>query len=102
MSHLRHLAKRYNIEVAAARHDMAFPNITKSGTDKDSLVNDYVEAIEALRVAGKKIGETSPNGRDYQGGDLNKAIQQHKERLVKIGNVMSELQMIAEEISNSE
>ncbi len=73
---------------------MQLPTIHNNGTSKASLIEALVSASEVLNLAYQKITETAPNGRDYypQGSvAMNRAIEEHQERLKKIDEVKGEL-----------
>lgn len=80
---------------------IAIPTIHINGTSQEELMNGYMDAIDALRIAISKIEACGPNGRDYypQGaGAMTLAQAQHTERLHKLGLVSSELIEIAEAV----
>lgn len=70
-----------------------------TGTARCDLQYDYFEANRALRNALEKLSEVSPNGRDYQGGDINAAMREHGDRCNKIRQVLAEIETIAESLA---
>jgi hypothetical protein len=80
---------------------MELPRINRlSGTTPDDLLKDYVKAIDAASEAIDALGGVWPNGRDYQGGNISRAMHEHAERCRSLRNVLAELTTIAESISN--
>ena len=80
---------------------LAVPTIHLNGTSKQELLDGYINALDALREAHKRLAATCPNGRDYypQGSEaINVAMQNHEGRMARIKFVMDELQEIAEAI----
>jgi hypothetical protein len=78
------------------------PTIHSNGTSKQSLLDGYCDAIDALHAAGSKLAAAYPNGRDYyvQDGDaIGAAMKQHEARLAKLKEVIGELEAIALAIS---
>lgn len=43
--------------------------ISGNGTSRQSLVDDRLEAVKALRIAAIKFRQTAPHGRDYVGAE---------------------------------
>ena len=80
---------------------MEIPHINKlSGTDPHDLLNDYLEAKNAIEEAISALSGVWPNGRDYQGGCIRTAMHEHAERCKALRQVVAELQTIAEGIMN--
>lgn len=80
---------------------LMIPTVHLNGTSKDALIETYCDAIDALHAAGRKMAETYPNGRDYypQGnGAINKAMDEHADRMARLKAVITELETIAHEI----
>ena len=76
---------------------MIVPTIHLNGTSKESLLEDLDSAFDALDVAFNKLKRTAPNGRDYypQGPDaLQKATDEHFDRLRKVQEVVDDLQSL--------
>lgn len=79
---------------------MEIPQINElSGTNQEDLLTDYLTALNAVRKATEAVSSVWPNGRDYQGGDIRKAMGEHAERLKKLRQVAAELETIAESIA---
>jgi hypothetical protein len=77
---------------------MILPTIHLNGTSRESLLEGYQEAIDALVEAGRKVAAAGPNGRDYyvQGNKaFPQAMDEHEARLTKIRKVILELEAIA-------
>jgi hypothetical protein len=81
---------------------LARPSVHLNGTSRDALVDGFCTAGAAVRKAIEALSEhAAPNGRDYytQGNGAMKLAQlQHAARLAKLGEVLAELQLIAEAI----
>lgn len=81
---------------------IAKPTIHLNGTSRESLLESYMAAGDAITVAIQQLIQAAPNGRDYypQGdGALREAMRQHEERIASLRKVMEELQEIAEAIA---
>jgi len=79
--------------------ELVHPTIHLNGTGRDSLVAEWEKAWDACESAFEALKRTAPNGRDYypQGSDaLEKAIEQHRDRLRKIQSVQDDLQALME------
>lgn len=73
------------------------PTIHLNGTSRYGLLDPIREALRALREAEDKVGRTAPHPRDYypQGDAIYaRAAALHRERLVKLHEVITELQSI--------
>jgi hypothetical protein len=74
---------------------MIIPTIHLNGTPKDRLLEQNIEAGQALRVAIDKLSEAGPNGRDFypQGDDaFREAQKEHISRLQRLQSVYKELE----------
>jgi len=81
------------------------PTVHMNGTSRESLLEGYCNAINALQEAGSKLAAAAPNGRDYyvQGGDATKlAMDQHYARMAKLKEVIAELETIAMHVADTE
>jgi hypothetical protein len=77
------------------------PQINRlSGTTPDDLLKDYVIAKKAVDEAIQALSGVWPHGRDYQSGDIRKAMHEHAERCRALRLVSNELETIAEGILN--
>lgn len=80
---------------------MELPRISRlSGTHPEDLFKDTMLALDAVQKATEATAGLWPNGRDYQGGDIRKAMHEHAERVKHLRQVAAELQTIAEGIQN--
>jgi hypothetical protein len=80
------------------------PTININGTSARELLEQQVTAITTLRAAISTVQAAAPNGRDYQTalpGMFHLAQVGHADRLARLESVMSELEQIAEHISDS-
>ena len=76
---------------------MMIPTVHLNGTGKQTLLDDYDAAFDALDTAFNKLKQTAPNGRDYyvQGNEaLQQAAEEHIGRLCQIQAVMDDLQQL--------
>lgn len=78
------------------------PLVHLNGTSKQSLLDQYENAIKALEDAKEVLLKSAPNGRDYyplEEGAYGIAFNQHVTRIGKIDSVINELASIVEEIA---
>jgi hypothetical protein len=78
--------------------ELAIPTIHVNGTSRDSLLEDFCAAIDAIHDAGRKLARATPNGRDYytQGpAAILSAMAQHEARMAKLKSIAAELEDIA-------
>lgn len=78
--------------------NLEIPVVHLNGTSKESLIEGYVNASEAVRAAIVALGEAAPNQRDYylRPGTFERAEEQHMSRLQRLIDVMQELRELAE------
>ena len=82
--------------------EIMIPVLHLNGTSKNELVNQYENAIIALKEALQVVLKSAPNGRDYYPLGPNAyevAREQHYARITKINQVIEELSSIAEKIA---
>jgi hypothetical protein len=92
----------YDIKWSAIKRPLMVPTVHLNGTSRDSLLEGYKHAANAVRDAIIALDEAAPHGRDYypQGkGSIDQAIQEHRERMLKLADVISELEQIAQAIA---
>jgi hypothetical protein len=91
-----------NISVHTNRSiTMEIPQISRlNGTHPDDLLKDYIHARDAVEEAIKALSGVWPHGRDYQSGDLRKAMHEHGERSRALRQVAIDLQVIADGIAS--
>ena len=80
---------------------MRTPDVHLNGTSAEALLDQYSEAVEALRLAIAAVQFAAPNGRDYylQGGTaITEAWQEHTARIEALTAVRHGLQEITEHI----
>jgi hypothetical protein len=82
---------------------MMVPTLHLNGTSRVELLNQQLEALQALRLALLTMRAAAPNGRDYypQGpGALAKAQTEHELRLSHVQEALAGLEALAMAISN--
>lgn len=78
---------------------MQLPCININGTDPENLLTDYIKAKQALQVAAEALSAVWPHGRDYQTlqyGAHQRAADEHAARIIKVREVIAEIETIAE------
>jgi hypothetical protein len=74
------------------------PTVHLNGTSKEELLSGYLKARSALIAARAALAEAAPNGRDYyvqEPAAIVIAMRQHELRLIKIDDVIEELEELA-------
>lgn len=92
---------KYQFGWSVIKRSLMVPTIHPNGTSRDYLLESYKHAADAVRDAIIALDEAAPHGRDYypQGqGAIDHAIEEHRERLMKLADVISELEQIAQAI----
>lgn len=77
---------------------MTKPTIHLNGSDSESLLSNYMNALTAVQEAIVAIRMTAPHGRDYYvSGDaaIHAAMHEHSNRLAMLEAVRGELDMLA-------
>ena len=80
---------------------MMLPTIHLNGTSQDSLLEQFADASEAVRVALQDLQQAAPHGRDYypQGPEaFGRATAEHRKRVDALVGVRHELETIIEGI----
>lgn len=83
---------------------MMMPTVHMNGTGKETLLNDHVDAMAAIRGAMEALRKAAPNARDYyvQGDDAyTKAREEYSARQQKLADVLDELEVIASHLADS-
>lgn len=78
---------------------LAVPTIHINGSSREFLINDMLQATDAIRAAIDAVRKAAPNARDYypQGtGAFDRAMTEHRARLAKLESVWSEIGEIIE------
>ena len=73
------------------------PRVHMNGTSRDSLVAALDAAHDTIGQAYESLKQTAPNGRDYytEGPQaMEKAQDEHRDRLLALHNVQAELYAI--------
>lgn len=82
---------------------LTLPTVHLNGTSRDSLLEGYIAALDALRLAMEALQAAAPNARDYyvQAGDTFCIAQnQHFTRLARLRETLEEPNTIAEHVSS--
>lgn len=77
---------------------MQFPQVTVNGTDKDTLRDNYLRAVNAADNLLVALRECAPHARDFGvggRGDLYVAIEEHLTRVRAVEDVRRDLDMLA-------
>jgi len=77
------------------------PIINLNGTSADELMNQNIEAAEALRAAILALQKAAPHGRDYQtamNDEYKQARAEHQARLVILNSVLDQIVSIGSDI----
>jgi len=80
---------------------MQLPQININGTERSDLLEDYMGARRALQHAVEALSAASPHGRDYQTaepGAFYAAQREHADRILRVRQVMAEIETIAEHL----
>ncbi|MBP7649697.1 MAG: hypothetical protein KA744_07615 [Phenylobacterium sp.] len=85
---------------------MQLPTVNLNGTSKGDLLEQQVEAMEAIRAAIEAAQQACPNGRDYvpQGSPeaqaaLQRALVEHCDRVSRLQVLLKEYETIAEHVA---
>lgn len=84
---------------------MMIPTVHLNGTSKTELVEQNERVFVALQNAYVAMKQASPNGRDfYTKGDsaLSRALEEHRERMVRMHTLMDQYEQIIGEIEKQE
>lgn len=76
---------------------LAAPTIHLNGTSRDELLTALENSHEALTSANDALRKTAPNGRDYYvqaEGCFNKAVDEHRNRMLRLTHVEAEIAAI--------
>ncbi len=84
---------------------MEYPTVHLNGTSKQALLDQQIDAINALRVAASAMRAASPHQRDYyvkkdQAVAWARAREEHVLRLRAIDALINELTEIAKEVAD--
>ena len=81
---------------------LVIPTVHMNGTGKETLLREYVNAMNAVEKAVEALAQVTVHGRDYyvQGPDwIHAAMLQRCNQFEKLRAVRDELEMIAVAIS---
>jgi len=89
--------------------NITLPTVHLNGSSKQSLLDCYFDAAEALRKALVAVQATAPHGRDYyvqrtHDGEhvTHRAIAEHVDRLKRLESVLRELNALALHVCDQE
>ena len=71
-----------------------------TGTTPSDLLEQYMNAVRAVKAAGTAMSGVWPHARDYQGGSINVAMHEHAERCRALTKVAGELQIIVDALTS--
>jgi hypothetical protein len=77
------------------------PTIHLNGTSREELIRQLQQAVTALTEAHRALENAAPHGRDYypQGkGAIQQAVIEHRERLMRLGDIQEEILAILDVI----
>ena len=77
---------------------LTLPDYGLNGSGATNLLNDAVDAAEALKDALAALRKMMPHGRDYQlmpAGACSEARVQHAARILKVDSVLAEVEALA-------
>lgn len=84
---------------------MQLPIVNLNGTSASELLEQHLLVCRHIRHAIEALQEACPHGRDYQTlGDekapqaLHRALDEHSNRLLKLRQVLAEVETIAEHV----
>lgn len=78
------------------------PTVHLNGTSRDGLLDGYMAAMDALRLAIQAVQAAAPNARDYyvqSNMSAHLARDEHFTRLARLRETLDELNTIAEHVA---
>ena len=83
---------------------VSLPTVHLNGTSRDTLLEGYIAALDALRLAREALQAAAPNARDYymQPNSFALAVEEHAirwTRLARLRETLDELNTLAEHVS---
>lgn len=78
------------------------PTINLNGTAAKSLMEGYLDIIQAAHILEGVLGSYRPHGRDYQTarhGKFDIAVAQHQARIERVVRIRAEITEIAESVA---
>lgn len=79
-------------------NNLIAPTVNLNGSNADRLIEDYIEVMNAIRLAEDLLAGIAPHGRDYQTVPVQEyplAREQHRRRMVFLASVRADLELIA-------
>ena len=80
---------------------LTLPTTHLNGTSRDTLLEGYIAALDALRLAMEALQASAPSARDYYvrtEGAFCMAQNQHFVRLARLRETLDELNTLAEHV----
>jgi len=78
------------------------PTVHLNGTSRDDLLDGYIAAMDAIRLAIQAVQAAAPNARDYyvqSNMSAHLARDEHFTRLARLRETLDELNTIAEHVA---
>jgi hypothetical protein len=80
---------------------LTLPTVHLNGTSRDTLLDGYLAARDALQLAMDAVQAAAPNARDYmQPSGYALATEEHAVRWTRLADTAGELSTLAEHISS--
>jgi len=79
--------------------ELSKPSVHLNGTSREELVEQNMNALHAVNTAAEILRKATPNARDYYVQSptaFSVAVDQHRERLVSLATIATELTTIIE------
>ena len=81
---------------------VSLPTVHLNGSSRDSLLDGYMAAMDAIRLAMKALQSAAPHPRDYyvqSNMPAHLARDEHFVRLARLRETLDELNTLAEHVS---
>jgi len=81
---------------------LTLPTVHINGSSRDSLLEDYMAAMDSIRLAMKAVQAAAPHPRDYyvqSNMSAHLARDEHVTRLARLRETLDELNTIAEHVA---
>ena len=83
--------------------NITLPTVHLNGTSRDTLLEGYIAALDALRLAMAACRAAAPHARDYymHPNSFALAAEEHAIRWTRLADTVSELTEIAQHVSDA-